>query len=136
MNNLSEEIHIRVRFSEVDALRMVWHGSYVTYLEDAREAFGRKYGLEYLTIFNHGYFAPMYDLHIKYRKMATLDDDIVVRITYVPKNGGRLCFDYEIRNAKTDETVLIASSVQLFTTTEGVFDPMPAWFEEWKNTHL
>ena len=42
---LSESIKIRVRFSEVDSIRMVWHGNYVTYLEDAREAFGRKYGL-------------------------------------------------------------------------------------------
>ena len=47
---LSESIKIRVRFSEVDSIKMVWHGSYVAYLEDAREAFGRKYGLEYKTI--------------------------------------------------------------------------------------
>lgn len=136
MNSLSEEIRIHVRFSEVDALRMVWHGSYVAYLEDAREAFGRKYGLEYLTIFNHGNFAPMYDLHIKYRKMAHIDDDIIVRITYVPNKGGRLCFDYEVRDAATGDTLLLASSVQLFVTTDGALDPMPDWFEEWKKNHL
>ena len=32
-----------VRFSEVDSMNVVWHGSYMLYFEDAREEFGRKY---------------------------------------------------------------------------------------------
>ena len=30
-----------VRFSEVDSMNIVWHGSYPLYFEDAREAFGK-----------------------------------------------------------------------------------------------
>ena len=45
MATLSTTIRVQVRFSEVDAIRMVWHGNYVRYMEDAREAFGREYGL-------------------------------------------------------------------------------------------
>ena len=131
---LEHEIRIQVRFSEVDALRMVWHGSYVTYLEDAREAFGRRYGLGYQTIFDNGYFAPMYDLHIKYRSMAKLNDELIVKIIYTPKRGGKICFDYEIRNAATGDLVLTASSIQLFTTVDGVLDPMPEWYEKWKES--
>ena len=41
---LSETVRVQVRFSEVDSIKMVWHGHYMTYMEDAREAFGRKYG--------------------------------------------------------------------------------------------
>ena len=37
-----------VRFSEVDAMNVVWHGAYPLYFEDAREAFGARYGLELL----------------------------------------------------------------------------------------
>ena len=37
--------HFEVRFSEVDSMNIVWHGSYPLYFEDAREAFGAKYGL-------------------------------------------------------------------------------------------
>ena len=48
---LSETARIQVRFSEVDSIKMVWHGHYITYMEDAREAFGRKYGLEYMYIY-------------------------------------------------------------------------------------
>lgn len=40
--------NITPRFSEVDSMNIVWHGSYPLYFEDAREAFGEKYGLGYL----------------------------------------------------------------------------------------
>lgn len=135
MKTLSHEFTVRVRFSEIDALKMVWHGSYVTYLEDAREAFGIKYGIGYQTIFDNGYFAPVYDLHMQYRHTAGLNDDLLVRITYIPKPAGKLCFEYEIRNAATGNLLLTASSIQLFTTVDGEFDPQPEWFEEWKKSH-
>ena len=39
---------VDVRFSEVDSLRVVWHGNYLLYFELGREAFGKQYDLEYL----------------------------------------------------------------------------------------
>ena len=50
---------VEVRFSEVDSMNIVWHGSYALYFEDAREAFGARYGLDYLNIFANGYYAPL-----------------------------------------------------------------------------
>ena len=47
---LQAEKEIEIRFSEVDSMNIVWHGSYVLYLEDAREAFGKKYNLVRLPI--------------------------------------------------------------------------------------
>ena len=40
-----------IRFSEVDSMQFVWHGSYSLYFEDAREAFGKQFDLGYMTIF-------------------------------------------------------------------------------------
>ncbi len=48
---LTERVEILVRFNEADPLGIVWHGHYVRYFEDGREAFGNKYGLRYLDIF-------------------------------------------------------------------------------------
>ena len=61
-NILSATKMLEVRFSEVDSMNIVWHGSYALYFEDAREAFGQKYGLGYLDIFGNGYYAPLVDL--------------------------------------------------------------------------
>lgn len=41
MNELTAELEFDVRFSEVDSMNVVWHGSYPLYFEDAREAFGK-----------------------------------------------------------------------------------------------
>ncbi len=35
---------VRVRFQEVDSLRVVWHGHYLSYCEEGRTAFGREFG--------------------------------------------------------------------------------------------
>ena len=54
MKELSETLDFDIRFSEVDSMHIAWHGSYVLYFEDAREAFGRKYDLGYLLMFGKG----------------------------------------------------------------------------------
>jgi hypothetical protein len=49
-----------VRFSEVDSMQVVWHGEYVRYFEDGREAFGRQFtGIGYLDFYAEGYTAPI-----------------------------------------------------------------------------
>ena len=65
---LSAEKNFEIRFSEVDSMSFVWHGSYPLYFEDARESFGEKYGLGYMVIFNSGYYAPLVDLSFHYKK--------------------------------------------------------------------
>ncbi|MDR3261339.1 MAG: acyl-CoA thioesterase [Tannerella sp.] len=133
METLRERIRVQVRFSEVDALHVVWHGHYVQYMEDAREAFGRKYQLEYMHIFNSGYAAPVVDMQLQYKQPATIDDVLLVEITYRPAPGGKLIFEYRICKESDGSLVLTASTIQLFTTREGVFEPSgPDFFDEWK----
>ena len=53
---LTNRTTFRVRFSEIDSMQIVWHGEYVRYFEDGREAFGKQYGLDYMSIYRgiHG----------------------------------------------------------------------------------
>ena len=94
VNELKDFIKIKVRFSEVDSIRVVWHGSYVAYLEDGREAFGRRYGLGYNDMFKAGLTAPIVDVSIQYKSPATVDDILVLETRYVPSRGAKLVFDY------------------------------------------
>ena len=57
---LTAETTLKIRFSEVDSMGVVWHGSYVKYLEDAREAFGAQHGLSYLFVFDNGFLHHWY----------------------------------------------------------------------------
>ena len=108
----------RVRFEECDPLGMVWHGRYVSYLEDARSAFGDKYGLGYHTFCANRVVAPVVRLHIDYHSPLRLDDRVEVHAILHWSAASRLNFEYEIR--RVSGTVAAAGySVQLFTDPEG-----------------
>ena len=92
MKNLFASKEIEVRFSEVDSMGIVWHGSYAKYFEDAREEFGKKYNLGYLKIFGEGYYAPLVNLDFSYKKPLVYGDKAIVEIHYKETKSAKLCF--------------------------------------------
>ena len=56
----------RVRFEEVDALGIVWHGRHASYIEDGRVAVCEACGIGYLTLFEQEILAPIKSMHIDY----------------------------------------------------------------------
>lgn len=130
---LSEKIQIRVRFDEVDALGIVWHGNYVKYLEDGREAWGRKYGIPYMTIFHtHGFSVPLVKLNMDYKRQLRYEEYCTIETTFVDCEAAKLQLKYTIYNS-AGEIVLTAESAQVFLTKEGDLQlTMPAFFSHWK----
>ena len=134
--DLVTTLRVRVRFSEMDALRMVWHGNYVTYLEDARERWGEEHGLAYMEMYRNGFVAPLYDLHLQYRGTAAMGDELELKIIYCRATGAKLVFHYEITNTRTSQIILTAESIQLFTDLAGEFCPaLPPFYEHWLQQH-
>lgn len=133
-NILSASKILNIRFSEVDSMNIVWHGSYPLYFEDAREAFGEKYGLAYLTIFNHGYFAPLVELNFKYKKPITYGMKPLITITYRPTLSAKIVFDYVITDSLTGTELAVGTSVQVFMDKnyQLVWDN-PEFYQRWKN---
>lgn len=130
---LSAERTLDIRFSEVDSMQVAWHGSYALYFEDAREAFGKKYGLDYLTIYRHGYLTPLVDLSFRYLHPIVYGMRPVIRITYVPVEAAKLVFEYEIFNPESGETLATGRSVQVFLDKERqLMWSNPDFYELWK----
>ncbi|MDR3339494.1 MAG: acyl-CoA thioesterase [Candidatus Symbiothrix sp.] len=103
----------KIRFSEVDAMNIAWHGSYVKYLEDGREAFGIHYGISYLDSYRAGYKTPIVDLQIAYKKPVTFGDTIIVETRFIPTEAAKILFDYIIYDEQGEE-IIIASTIQVF----------------------
>ena len=122
-----------VRFSEVDSMNVVWHGSYPLYFEDAREAFGAKYGLEYMSFRDNGYFAPLVELTFHYKRPIRYGMKPRIDITYRPTEAAKIVFDYEIHDSETDELMATGHSVQVYMDTDYqlVWDN-PEFYSEWK----
>lgn len=124
---------IDIRFSEVDAMNVVWHGSYMQYLEDAREAFGSKYGLEYMRIADAGYYAPLVDMELHYRRPIVYGMRPRIDIIYRPTEAAKIVFDYEIHHPDTDELMASAHSVQVFMDKDyQLVWATPDFYAEWK----
>ena len=133
MMELVAEKKIEIRFSEVDVMNVVWHGSYPLYFEDAREAFGAKYGLSYKRYMDERFFAPIVELDIKYKRPILYGMTPVVRIVYRPTEAAKIVFDYEIVDAETGTVFATAHSVQVFMDMNyNLMWDNPGFFVEWK----
>ncbi|MCR4699452.1 MAG: acyl-CoA thioesterase [Bacteroidaceae bacterium] len=133
MMELVAEKKIEIRFSEVDVMNVVWHGSYPLYFEDAREAFGAKYGLSYKRYMDERVFAPIVELDIKYKRPILYGMTPVVRIVYRPTEAAKIVFDYEIVDAETGTVFATAHSVQVFMDMNyNLMWDNPGFFVEWK----
>ena len=137
MKELKATVPLKIRFSEVDSMNIVWHGSYVMYFEDAREAFGKKYGIAYLDIFGNGYYAPLVDLSFKYKSPITYGMKPEITITYKPTDAAKIVFDYEITNTENGEVLATGPSVQVVMDLNyQLVWVNPDFYEEWKKKWL
>lgn len=131
---LSSEIEIDIRFSETDAMGVVWHGNYLKFFEDGREHFGKTYGLEYLTIFNSGYFTPIVKSEIDHKAAVYYGDKIKVITKYMPTRSAKILFEYEVINLKTNELCAHGKTVQVFLNKETRTLELlnPGFYQNWK----
>lgn len=116
---LEHRVRTRVRFQEVDALQIVWHGHYLTYFEDARAALGRQYGLSYAHILEAGVTAPVVHAACDYLGPARYDDDLEILIRLVRTPGAKLEFYYEVSRPEDDALLARGRTTQAFADLEG-----------------
>jgi len=126
---LEEQTQVRVRFQEVDGLRIVWHGHYLTYFEEGRLAFGRRFGLEYRDVLEQGYVIPLVHAECDYYAPARHGDVLTVVARLHPEAAARLTFSFEVR--AEDQRLLAAGiTVQAFTDPDGALVlTRPAFYE-------
>lgn len=125
---------LEIRFSEIDMMNVVWHGAYALYFEDAREVFGAKYDLTYMGYVNHGYYAPIVEQTIQYKKPIRYGMRPRIDIIYRPTLSAKIIFDYEIRDMADESLIATGHSVQVFMDLQYqlVWDN-PPFYLEWKH---
>ena len=123
-----------VRFSDVDSLGIVWHGHYVQYFEDGREAFGKQHNLRYLDFYNQGYVVPIVNIQCDYKQVLRYGDRIIIETTYTPYESAKINFTYRLLNSVTGELVVTGSTTQVFLSKDGFTLQLmnPDFFREWK----
>ncbi len=129
---LKHTTKIRVRFSEVDPLGIVWHGNYITYIEDGREAFGEKYNISYLHVKSQGYTTPIIESHCKHRGILKYGDIATIETTFVDSPAAKLIFKYKIFNPE-GKIACTGKTIQVFIDDNGELSlTLPTFFAAWK----
>lgn len=129
---ISYTSEIRVRFVETDPLGIVWHGNYIQYFEDGREAFGRHHGISYLDQKEYNFSSPIVKSNSEHKLPLRYGDIATIKTTYVDSAAAKMIFKYEIFNPK-GELVCTGETVQVFVELDGELSlTIPLFFKEWK----
>lgn len=124
---------VRVRFNETDPLGIVWHGYYITYFEDGREAFGRQHGIGYLDIHSHGYTTPIVKSSCEHKLPLKYGDVFRIETTIVDTPAAKMIFRYKIFDADNN-IACTGETIQVFLNSEGIMQlNYPPFFEEWRS---
>ncbi|MCB9426273.1 MAG: acyl-CoA thioesterase [Flavobacteriales bacterium] len=123
---------IRVRFNETDPLGIVWHGIYITYFEDGREAFGRQHGISYLDVHDHGYTTPIVKSSCEHKLSLRYGDVATIKTTIVDTPAAKLIFRYKIYTPQ-GELACEGETIQVFVDANGDLSlNSPVFHQEWK----
>jgi acyl-CoA thioester hydrolase len=111
----------------------VWHGNYIKYLEDGREAFGREFGMGYNDVFEKGFMTPIVKLDINYTKQTRYGEQVVIETKFVRTDAAKIIFDYKIWRKSDKAVVLKARSIQVFIDLKGEMEiSNPEFYIEWQ----
>ncbi len=134
MSKLTSSTKFRVRFSEVDSMRIVWHGNYLKYFEDARDAFALEHGLDFLELFEQDrMFAPLVKTEMDHRTPLRYGDEGMAEVTYEDCAAAKVIFHYRIINARTGVVVVEGKTIQAFTDTDYTLQLyLPDYMVKWK----
>jgi len=137
MDIVSEKI-IDVRFSDTDAMAVVWHGNYLRYFEDGREDFGKKYKLEYLDMYNEGFFTPIVKSEINHKAPIHYGDHVKIVTKYIVQRASKIVFEYTIINTDTNVVCATGKTIQVFLSVNDRMLELnkPDFYIQWESNNL
>ena len=75
---IKSRAEVSVRYAETDMMGVVYHGSYLPWLEIGRTTLLKEHGLPYRQLETEGFFLPVLEVGLRYLKPARYDDTVAV----------------------------------------------------------
>jgi acyl-CoA thioester hydrolase len=131
--SLRVSVERTVRFEEVDALGIVWHGRYASYFEDARIALGQRYEIGYLEFYTHGVVAPIKKMHFDYHRPLRFEETVTIEGILHWSDAARMNFEFIIRN-RNGEIATTGFTVQMMLdSNENILVIPPPFYVDFCN---
>ncbi len=108
---------VQVRYAETDMMGIVYHGSYLPWLEIGRTALLKAEGIPYRDLEAQGYFLPVLEVSVKYLRSARYDDTITICSRIEEKPSLRINIAYELHRG--EELIATATTKHVFIDKSG-----------------
>lgn len=102
------EYPVRAQPHHTDYAGIVWHGSYIAWLEEARVECLRSLGIEFANLVALGCDLPVVDLSIRYHRPLRMGMAAIVKARMTQMEGVRINWDYQIHSPDRQELYVTA----------------------------
>ena len=92
------EYKVKAQPHHTDYAGIVWHGTYLTWMETARVECLRSIGVDFAELVALGCDLPVVELSLKYHRPIKLGTEAIVRTRLAETVGVRIHWDYEIKS--------------------------------------
>ena len=113
------ETLLRVRFHEVDAYSVVWHGHYVAWFEVGRNDLTEQFAMGPSQLKERNLLAPVVELTCQFKLPALCGDRLVVQTTMLRTEVAKLVFDYRIVHQGNGKLLATGSTTHVLTALNG-----------------
>ena len=111
MENVTEH---RVRYSDTDHFGVVYYARYLDWFEAGRTEILRAKGVTYADLEKKGFFAPVVEIKVNYKKPARYDDIVEVETSVENVGNSSVKFNYKVFNKLSKELLCEAYTVNVF----------------------
>ena len=84
------ELKKKVLPQHTDHAGVMWHGTYLNWLEESRIDSFDKTGIKYIELLNRGFEMPVYKIEMKYLIPITIGEEIIVKSFFITTKGPRI----------------------------------------------
>lgn len=102
------EYLVRAQPHHTDYAGIVWHGSYLTWMEEARVECLRSIGIEFADLVAMGCDLPVVELSIRYHQPVQMGMAAIVRTRMADIEGVRVNWDYQIQSTDGQDLFVTA----------------------------
>ena len=113
------ETSLEVRFYEVDAYGVVWHGHYVGWFETGRNDLTRRFQMGPLQLKEMNFLAPVVGLDCQFKLPATFGESLVIQTTIERTEVAKLIFRYRVLNQENRKVLATGSTTHGLTDLKG-----------------
>lgn len=116
----------KVYYSDTDAYGVVWHGSYLRWLEMGRVMLCEMMGHNLLDLEAQSIVLPVVNLNVKYKASAKLNYEMIIETTIQKLSSASVTFEQKIIDKNTGKTFIEAQVVVVAVDNNGkLYRKMP-----------